>query len=65
MISIQCYYLVSEQGTVALWSNAPALDRKIEGSNLAANSFASERPSTRETTNWKRKTRKGAPADDH
>ena len=25
------------QGAVALWSNAPTLDRKIEGSNLAAN----------------------------
>ena len=33
------------QGTVALWSNATALDRKIEGSNLAANnSFFSGRP---------------------
>ena len=25
------------QGAVALWSNASTLDRKIEGSNLAAN----------------------------
>ena len=40
---------LNEQGTVALWFNALALDRKIEGSNLAANSFASERPLTRET----------------
>ena len=30
------------QGTVALGFNAPALDRKIEGSNLAAN-FSFER----------------------
>ena len=28
-------------------------------------SFASERPSTRETKHWKQKMRKGAPADDH
>ena len=35
----------TKQGTVALWSNASVLDRKIEGSNLAANSYYSnERP---------------------
>ena len=40
-----CQYSIAqicnlEQGTVALWSNAPALDWKIEGLNLAAaNSF--------------------------
>ena len=33
---------MTKQGTVALWFNASALDRKIEGSNLAAN-FSFER----------------------
>ena len=32
-------FLIPQQGTVALWSNASALDWKIEGLNLAANFF--------------------------
>ena len=41
---------------MALWSNASVLDRKIEGLNLAANSyFSNERPRSarKKETNWK------------
>ena len=36
------------QGAVALWSNASALDRKIGGSKLAANSYFERTTKTRE-----------------
>ena len=36
------YHFPYRQGAVALWSSASTLDRKIEGSNLAAN-FSFER----------------------
>ena len=53
------------QGTVALWSNAPALDWKIEGSNLAAN-FSFERMTmTREKRGdefGNEESKQGAPA---
>ena len=56
---------IFKQGTVALWSNASVLDRKIEGSNLAANSyFWNERPrrARKKETNLETKIEEGTPA---
>ena len=49
-----------KQGAVALWSNASALDRKFEGSILAANSlfWANDRDARgRRRQIWKQKTK--------
>ena len=47
-INLNTLTLVHFVGAVALWSNASALDRKIEGSNLAANFFFQWTTMTRE-----------------
>ena len=61
--------MFQRQGAVALWSSASTLDRKIEGSNLAAN-FSFERTTmTREKRgdefgNENRKTRHARKTND-